>query len=145
MHQPPPNQSQQPTSDVESILGTLRDYGNVPENGRTQQTFNSNTTPSVEEEIASFSDKTLKEDAAKQDHDRNQKWKNHFNKAFIVAFWILWGCFIFMVLALILHWILPEKCHWLTPDQLDKIKTVIMAALVSKAVTTQQEKLSQSQ
>ncbi|MCU4499251.1 transposase [Acinetobacter radioresistens] len=31
---------------------------------------------------------------------------------------------------------------WLKAEQLDKIKTVILAALVSKAVTNQQEKLS---
>ena len=47
-----------------------------------------------------------------------------------------------MVFALIFHWVMPDTWHWLKPEQLDKIKTVIMAALVSKAITNQQEKLS---
>lgn len=140
MQQTQLNQSQQPNADVESILGTLRDYGSVPENGDSQQRVNSNITPNVDEEIASFSDKTLKEDAAKQDHHRDQNWKNHFSKAFICAFWILWFLFIIMCISLILHWILPEKFHWLTVDQLDKIKVIILSALASKAISNKIEK-----
>lgn len=140
MPQTQPNASQQPNADVESILGTLRDYGNVPENGHNQQSGNSHLTPSVEEEIVSFTDKTLKEDAAKQDHNRDQNWKNHFSKAFICAFWVLWFLFIVMCISLILHWILPVKFHWLTVDQLDKIKVIILAALASKAISNKIEK-----
>ncbi|MDI2700625.1 hypothetical protein [Acinetobacter baumannii] len=140
MPQTQPIPAQQPNAEVESILGTLRDYGNVPENRNSQQSTNSNLTPSVEEEIVSFTDKTLKEDAAKQDHNRDQNWKNHFSKAFICAFWVLWFLFIVMCISLILHWILPVKCHWLTVDQLDKIKVIILAALASKAISNKIEK-----
>ncbi len=139
-------QEQQPNNDgtnqsVTSVLDTLRDYGRPPENG---EILPSSSAPNVEEEMASYGKKTLEEDAAKQEHARNQKWKNHFNNAFIIAFWFLWGCFNLMVFALIFHWIASDSYHWLSPEQLDKIKTVIMAALVSKAVSNQQEKLSKS-
>lgn len=126
---------------VESVLDTLRHYGRPPENGGSTQ---SPSAPSAEEEMQSIGNKTLKEDAEKQEFTRNQRWKNHFNRAFIAAFWFLWTCFILMVFALIFHWVAPDNWHWLKPEQLDKIKTVIMAALVSKAVSHQQEKLSQS-
>ena len=67
--------------------------------------------------LPSITDKTLEEDAAKQEHARNQKWKNHFNTAFIIAFWFLWSCFILMVFALIFHWVMPDTWHWLKPEQ----------------------------
>ena len=124
---------------VESVLDALRGYGRPPENG---EILPSSSAPSVVEVMVSYGNKTLEEDAAKQEHARNQKWKNHFNTAFIIAFWFLWSCFILMVFALIFHWVMPDTWHWLKPEQLDKIKTVIMAALVSKAITNQQEKLS---
>lgn len=127
------------TQDTESNLDILRSYGNPLEINGTQ-TANSSSTPSVEDEVASFHDKTLKEDAATQDHARDQKWKNAFSYAFILAFWILWGLFVLMCISLILHWILPEKCHWLTTDQLSKIETIIIAALASKAITNKVEK-----
>lgn len=82
----------------------------------------------------------LKNNATKNDHTRDQKWKDHFAFAFICAFWILWFLFIAMCISLILHWILPEKCHWLTIDQLDKIKVIILAALASKAINSKIEK-----
>ena len=135
-----PNINDQSNS-VSDDLTLLREFGQLPEMGLSKH---SPHTPNVDEEITSFTEKTLKEDSARQDHDRSQKWKNHFNKAFIIAFWFLWACFIFMVFALIFHWVTPEPWHWLKAEQLDKIKTVIMAALVSKAVTNQQEKLSKS-
>lgn len=133
-----PNVNDQ-ASTVSNDLNVLREFGQLPDIGLTRR---SSDTPNVDEEVASFTEKTLKEDSARQDHDRNQKWKNHFNKAFIVAFWFLWACFVFMVFSLIFHWVTPDNWHWLKAEQLDKIKTVILAALVSKAVTNQQEKLS---
>lgn len=139
MLEPPNNDTE--NQSVASVLDALRDYGRPPENGGV---LPSSSAPSVEEEMASYGNKTLEEDAAKQEHARNQKWKNHFNRAFIIAFWFLWTCFILMVFALIFHWVMPDKWHWLTPEQLDKIKTVIMAALVSKTIANQQEKLSKS-
>ncbi|WP_347460884.1 hypothetical protein ABEF79_00990 [Acinetobacter sp. ANC 7454] len=137
--QPLNNNTENQIPSVESVLDTLRDYGRLPENGNVQP---SSSTPSVEEEMASYGNRTLEEDAAKQDHVRDQKWKNNFSIAFICAFWVLWALFIIMCISLILHWILPTECHWLTVEQLDKIKTIILAALASKAITNKVEKSS---
>lgn len=82
----------------------------------------------------------LKDNATKNDHTRDQKWKDHFSFAFIFAFWILWFLFIIMCISLIWHWITPTKWQWLTIDQLDKIKVIILAALASKAISNKIEK-----
>lgn len=118
----------------DSALDVLREYG------VESPTPNNSSTPSVEEEMASFADKTLEHDAAKQNHKRDQKWKDHFSWAFIGAFWFLWFLFLVMCFSLIMHWILPVKCHWLSVEQLDKIKVLIIAALASKAISSKIEK-----
>lgn len=82
----------------------------------------------------------LKNNATKNDHTRDQKWKDHFSFAFIFAFWILWFLFVVMCISLIWHWITPPKLQWLTADQLDKIKVIILAALASKAISNKIEK-----
>lgn len=85
-------------------------------------------------------EKQIKTSELKNQHARDENWKSHFSKAFIVAFWVLWFLFIIMCISLIIHWILPLKCHWLSTDQLDKIKTIIIAALASKAISNKVEK-----
>jgi len=82
----------------------------------------------------------LKDNATKNDHTRDQKWKDHFSFAFIFAFWILWFLFIVMCISLIWHWITPVKWQWLSADQLDKIKVIILAALASKAISNKVDK-----
>ena len=46
-----------------------------------------------------------------------------------------------MVIALIAHWIFPESLHWLTEGQVGRLETVVLAVLVSKAVTARQSKI----
>ncbi|MDQ9009052.1 hypothetical protein RFI36_04590 [Acinetobacter gerneri] len=82
----------------------------------------------------------LKAASLQKQHTRDENWKEHFAKAFVVAFWVLWFLFIVMCISLILHWILPSKFHWLSVEQLDKIKTIIIAALASKAISNKVEK-----
>lgn len=80
-------------------------------------------------------------DADNQSHRRDQRWKNEFNNALIYVFRFLALLFILMIFALVAHWILPEKCHWLNEIQLDQIKTIIAAAFASKVISDQQGKL----
>lgn len=74
-------------------------------------------------------------------HRRNETWKDDFDKAFRCLFWLSAFLFGLMVIALALHWIIPDSCQWLSQAQISKIEAVVIAVIVSKAVTTKQNKL----
>lgn len=93
-------------------------------------------------EQQSISEKDLDREARTSEHQRSEAWKNHFAKAFIVAFWIFWAFFIAMSAVLIWHWLAPIQYQWLNDKQLDHLKTIIIAIFASNAITTQQRKLS---
>lgn len=119
--------------DNEKILQT--EDGSNPKTEPSDDTLNKQ----LKSESAELEQK-LKDSATQKAHTRDQKWKDHFSWAFICAFWFLWFLFLVMCFSLIMHWILPVKCHWLSVEQLDKIKVLIIAALASKAISSKIEK-----
>lgn len=90
--------------------------------------------------------------AKENEHQRSERWKNHFSYAFIRTFWVFWCFFIMMSAVLIWHWLTPSEngcswlgfdngCHWLNSSQLDHLKTIIIAVFASNVVASQQSKL----
>lgn len=49
--------------------------------------------------------------------------------------------FIIIVGVLILHWILPEKCHWLDDNQLGNLKNIVLAVFASNAISAWMSKI----
>lgn len=77
----------------------------------------------------------LKADGAAKEHGRHQVFRDHVNKAALCVFWTLIACVIFGVVVFAWHLLLPSSCHFLAEKQLDKLQTLLGAALLSSALT----------
>jgi len=79
--------------------------------------------------------KDLKADGDAKEHDRHQAFRDHVNRAALAVFWTLICCVILGVLLFSWHLLLPESCHFLSEKQLEKLQTLLGAALLSSALT----------
>lgn len=86
----------------------------------------------------------LKREADEKEHDRNQKFRDHFEALSLMALNVLFVGFLFLALIVVLHLVLPEqpetKHHvywlhgWLSDDQLDDIKGILAGGLIAGLV-----------
>lgn len=95
----------------------------------------------AEQEESSLGRKDLDKASKDNQHERDEDWKTKFDSTFKRLFFLLAWLFAFMVVALIAHWIFPESWHWLSEGQVGRLETVVIAVLVSKAVTVRQGKI----
>lgn len=77
----------------------------------------------------------LDEDGKVQEHGRHQKFRDHANIAAIVLLWVVMGSTLLGIAVFVLHMILPPNWQWLSPAGLEKLQTLLGAALLSSAMT----------
>lgn len=88
------------------------------------------------QEAAAFAaNKNLEEDGKHRDHARFQKFRDHVNLASLILFWTICASVFGGILTFTWHMLAPESCHYLIPDQLEKLKTILGAAVLSSALT----------
>lgn len=87
------------------------------------------------QEAKGFAEGDLDKKAAATRHDRDERFRDHLSTARIYVFWVLVVAFMGMLIVLLIHWITPW-C-FLSPTQLDTIKTIIGTALASKLFAEQ--------
>lgn len=130
-----------PTVTIEQIDRLANDNSTLDELGLDGEVANSDVSVRAREENRSIVNYNLDDVSRDNQHRRDEDWKSLFDIAFKWIFRLIAVLFAFMIVALILHWILPEYCHWLTTSQLSKLEAVVLAVLVSKAVTSKQGKI----
>lgn len=130
-----------PTITIEQIDRLANDNSTLDELGLDGEVANSDVSVRAREENRSIVNYNLDDVSRDNQHRRDEDWKSLFDIAFKWIFRLIAVLFAFMIVALILHWILPEYCHWLTTSQLSKLEAVVLAVLVSKAVTSKQGKI----
>lgn len=135
------NQVGTPTITIEQIDRLANDNSTLDELGLDGEVANSDVSVRAREENRSIVNYNLDDVSRDNQHRRDEDWKSLFDIAFKWIFRLIAVLFAFMIVALILHWILPEYCHWLTTSQLSKLEAVVLAVLVSKAVTSKQGKI----
>lgn len=86
-------------------------------------------------ESAKMASDTLDADGKEQEHNRHQKFRNHVNWAVLVIFWALAIGVALGMLVFVFHLLAPQPWHWLSDAQLDKLQTLLGAALLSSALT----------
>lgn len=86
-------------------------------------------------ESARMASDTLDADGQKKEHTRHQTFRNHVNWAALAIFWALAACVIVGLLTFVFHMLAPDRWHWLSEPQLDKLQTLLGAALLSSALT----------
>lgn len=88
------------------------------------------------QEAAAFAaNKNLEADGKHRDHARFQKFRDHVNLASLILFWTVCASVFGGILTFTWHMLTPESWYYLTPDQLEKLKTILGAAVLSSALT----------
>ncbi len=77
----------------------------------------------------------LEKDGRENEHRRHQQFRNHVNTATLVLFWVIVFCVLVGVVAFAFHLVFPKGWHYLDEDQLDQLKTMLGAAVLSSALT----------
>lgn len=70
-------------------------------------------------------------EAAANEHTRNERFRDHFEKMAIFALWVAFGVLILLILSWVAHILLPAMCHWLTPEQLAKVQNLVTGGVVA--------------
>ena len=85
-----------------------------------------------EKEVKNWAD----EDALRGVERRNQKWVllvlGFIVPIFMILFALIFG---FAIAIWAIHYFIPESCHWLSPDQLAKIQSVIFSGSLGAIVS----------
>ena len=72
----------------------------------------------------------LKEQAAKSEHDRSERFRDHFERIAICCLWIVFGIFVLVGLTWIWHLLMPACAHWLSVDQVQKLQNIVTGGLL---------------
>lgn len=68
------------------------------------------------------------------DHMRKEKFKSHFSRILIVFLYVASIIVLSMVIIWAYHFLLPEKCYFLSDDRYHEIQNMLFAGLVSQAI-----------
>lgn len=77
----------------------------------------------------------LKRDGERREHRRHQAFRDHVNIATLILFWAIIFCVMVGVAAFAFHLVFPKHWHYLDRDQLDQLKSMLGAAVLSSALT----------
>ena len=77
----------------------------------------------------------LEKDGKEQEHNRHQLFRNHVNKATIAIFWLIVASLVVGISTYVWHMVTPPSWHYLTDPQLGELKTVLVTAVSSSALT----------
>ena len=102
----------------------------IPETERT-----SGDTLAREEALKFGAGEDLKTDGEKREHARHQAFREHVNRATILIFWIIVESIVRGIVAFTWHMVTPTNWHYLDEDQLDQLKAMLGAAVLSSALT----------
>lgn len=90
---------------------------------------------SAQQEAIAFQDESLEEQSQKAQHKRREVFRDLFLRAACIGFWAAFGGALVLFLYWIIHLMLPLCWHWATPEQLDKIQTLLFTGAMATVVT----------
>lgn len=93
------------------------------------------TEKSGEEGKSLSEDRDLKEESKVSEHDRKEKLRNIYARGVMFFIYVMFAIAIISVSLLFLHLILPEKLHWLTAKQTDKLFTILSSGLIASLLS----------
>lgn len=72
----------------------------------------------------------LAQEARSNEHGRNEKFRDHFEKIAIASLYVLFGYLFFAGTVWLLHIILSPKCRWLSPEEVAHLQSILSAGIV---------------
>jgi hypothetical protein len=76
----------------------------------------------------------LKNDAAEREHNRNEGFRDLFDRLVRTGMYLAFAAIILMGLAWVWHLIMPYKWQWLTEPQIDHIQTLVTGGVLAVVV-----------
>ena len=92
---------------------------------------NDDATKEAKQLSKGLSAEEIAKKTAEAEHDRNENFRNHFEKIAVAALWLFAVSFFLLVLTWLAHIVLPLKCHWLQPDQISKVQNLVTGGVVA--------------
>ena len=80
--------------------------------------------------VAGFTRKQMADRAYRAEHDRSERFRNHFERLAIVALWSMAIAILLIAAVWLLHMILPAERRWLTTEDLSHIQSIVTAGLL---------------
>ena len=97
--------------------------------------------PEVRKKAKTENKLTESDELEEKARERDEDLRDHFHWWFKRVFSAMSVVFIIIVGVLILHWILPEKWHWLDDNQLGNLKNIVLAVFASNAISAWMNKI----
>jgi len=88
-----------------------------------------------EGEAHSLAAGSLEEDAAKNDHRRNESFRNAVSWATLIIFWLAVVAIVVAGVCWFWHLMTPDWLHFLEPRQSEKIGSLLLGGVMSNAVS----------
>lgn len=83
---------------------------------------------------------SLEEDAARNDHRRNESFRNAVSWATLIIFWLAVVAIVIAGVCWFWHLMTPEKLHFLEPRQSEKVGSLLLGGVMSNAVSAYAKK-----
>ena len=80
-------------------------------------------------------DVDLKKDAQQREHGRKQELKDILVRGIKFFFWLFLIVVVGMLLTWVYHLLTPKDWHYLRPDQIDKIQTMLFSGITAAALS----------
>lgn len=129
------------TTTVEQVNELANSQNTLEELGLDGEVSTNDASSMALKEDTSIGNKNLEHVSRNNQHERDEDWRTKFDSTFKRLFYLLAFLFALMVIALVLHWIMPESWQWLSESQAGRLETVVLAVLVSKVATVMQSKI----
>jgi hypothetical protein len=78
-----------------------------------------------------LSEDQLRRLAAEGEHNRNEKFRDHFEKIALCTLWLAWGLIVLVALAWLYHLMTPVGWHWLDDDHVSKLQTLVTGGVIA--------------
>lgn len=73
----------------------------------------------------------IKARAEANEANRNEQFRNHFEKIAICSLWGFYILFAMLVLTWFWHILSPERAHWLTSEQITKVQALATGGILA--------------
>jgi hypothetical protein len=77
----------------------------------------------------------LAHEANENEHNRSEKFKEHFERLAIITLWSLAVAMFAIGVVWLYHLVMPDTWHWLTEPELDTLKGLLTGGLIVGVLT----------
>ena len=112
----------------------------VPVEERDAQLRLSDAAVSADEAVQLTSGKSedeIKKEALRRDHERSEKFKDHFERITVVGLYVMAGGAFAFAATWAWHALVPECWGWLDPDRLSNIQNIVTGGVLAGLIADQ--------